>query len=93
MRITESYLRKVIKQYLKEQLEEGNKIPVDTSYEGYEQDKNQIKYYTITLQVPGVVINQRLGKKMFNMTFDDKLLFQMINKLVVQQEQQNQNQT
>ena len=91
MRITESHLRKIIKQYLKEQLEEGNKVPVDTSYDGYEQDKDKIKYYTVTLQIPGYVMQQRLGKKVFDMSCDDGAIYQVISKLILQQEEQNQN--
>jgi len=91
MRITESHLRKIIKQYLKEQIEEGNKVPVDTSYDGYEQDKDKIKYYTVTLQIPGYVMQQRLGKKVFDMSCDDGAIYQVISKLILQQEEQNQN--
>jgi hypothetical protein len=91
MRITESHLRKIIKQYLKEQIEEGNKVPVDTNYDGYEQDKDKIKYYTVTLQIPGYVVQQRLGKKLFAMAYDDGAIYQVISKLVLQQEEQNQN--
>ena len=45
------------------------------------------------MQIPGYVVQQRLGKKLFAMAYDDGAIYQVIGKLVLQQEQQNQNKT